>query len=602
MKMCLSLLMARLNCESFHFHPFSDKLQSMIDRTLPNWDLSTIFSSVHGDDFKAALSYVSSLCCSVKNMIKEVRPLGEVIDTYNRLLELYETLGSYASALYTTDTSNSEYVRAIGDVEAYSAEVSECENLFLSFLMERKDEINSPDLKDYVYVLSHMLEDARHKMSIAEESLAADLARSGSSAFSRLFDSMTSSMNDDSRTLTQLRSDAYSPDRNVRKSSYEREKKILHENRAVLAAALNGIKGTCLTIEKRQGWSDPLEHSLFISRLSRKAFDALLEALEKGLPVFRRYFRTKAELLGLDVLEWYDLFVPLELGNEHKEYSFSDARDIIVRCYSAFSPEMGDFAQKAFERRWIDAPAHSGKSGGAYDSAFPLVKESRVFTNFSFDYSSVSTLAHELGHAYHDSLVMSKPSLLASYPMTLAETASIFAEQIVFREILKESDEREAVSIIETFVSDAAQVCVDILSRFYFERSLFEKRREGEVSADELSLLMKDAQDRSYGDAVRDKHELMWAVKSHYYSADFSYYNYPYAFGQLFALSLFNRSCADASFASKYRTLLSITGMCSADDAALSIGCDISDVSFWMEGIELIEKYVERLEDFARKM
>ena len=574
----------------------------MIDRTLPEWDLSTIFSSVDGDDFKTALSSVSSLCSSVRKMIEESRPLGEVIDVYNRLLAVYETLGSYTGALYTTDTSNPEYVRAIGNVEAHSTEVSECENLFLSFLMERKDEINSPELKDYAYVLSHMIEDGRHRMSIAEESLAADLARSGSSAFSRLFDALTSSMNDDGRTLTQLRSDAYSPDRNVRKSSYEREKKILHENRTALAAALNGIKGTCLTIEKRQGWSDPLEHSLFISRLSRKAFDALLEALERGLPVFRRYFRAKAALLGLDVLEWYDLFAPLEAGDEHREYSFADAREIIIRCYSSFSPAMGDFAGKAFERRWIDAPPHSGKSGGAYDSAFPLVKESRVFTNFSFDYSSVSTLAHELGHAYHDSLVMSKPSLLSSYPMTLAETASIFAEQIVFREILKESDEREAVSIIETFVSDAAQVCVDILSRFYFEKSLFEKRREGEVSADELSLLMKDAQDRSYGDAVRGKHELMWAVKSHYYSADFSYYNYPYAFGQLFALSLFSRSCDDAAFASEYEKLLSITGMCSADDAALSIGCDISDVSFWMEGIELIGKYVERLEDFARKM
>ena len=574
----------------------------MIDRTLPEWDLSTIFSSVHGDDFNAALSSVSSLCSSVRKMIEESRPLGEVIDVYNRLLAVYETLGSYTGALYTTDTSNPEYVRAIGNVEAHSTEVSECENLFLSFLMERKDEINSPELKDYAYVLSHMLEDGRHRMSIAEESLAADLARSGSSAFSRLFDALTSSMNDDGRTLTQLRSDAYSPDRNVRKSSYEREKKILHENRTALAAALNGIKGTCLTIEKRQGWSDPLEHSLFISRLSRKAFDALLEALERGLPIFRRYFRAKAALLGLDVLEWYDLFAPLEAGDEHREYSFADAREIIIRCYSSFSPAMGDFAGKAFERRWIDAPPHSGKSGGAYDSAFPLVKESRVFTNFSFDYSSVSTLAHELGHAYHDSLVMSKPSLLSSYPMTLAETASIFAEQIVFREILKESDEREAVSIIETFVSDAAQVCVDILSRFYFEKSLFEKRREGEVSADELSFLMKYAQDRSYGDAVRGKHELMWAVKSHYYSADFSYYNYPYAFGQLFALSLFSRSCSDAAFASEYEKLLSITGMFSADDAALSIGCDISDVSFWMEGIELIGKYVERLEDFARKM
>ncbi len=575
----------------------------MIDRTLPNWNLSTIFSSIDGDDFRTALDSVPYLCRQVETLIERDLSLSEILEPYNRLLAVYETLQAYTSALYTTDTSKSEYIRAVGEVEAYSSVMSECRNIFLSYLKERKSWQDDPCLSDYRYVLSHMAEDAAHKMSIQEESLACDLARSGSSAFSRLFDALTSSMNDEGRTLTQLRSDAYSPDRNVRKSSYEREKRILNENRTALAAALNGIKGTCLTIEKRQGWNDPLDHSLFISRLSRNAFDSLIAALEKGLPVFRRYFKAKAGLLSLEKLEWYDLFAPVNHGGKHKEYSFADAREIVIRCYSSFSPEMGEFARMAFDHNWIDAPAHSGKSGGAYDTAFPLVKESRVFMNFSFDYSSVSTLAHELGHAYHDSLVLSKPPLLASYPMTLAETASIFAEQIVFRELLEECEGKdEAACIIESFVSDAAQVCVDILSRYYFEKSLFEKRKDGEVSADELSFLMKDAQDRSYGDAVGSKHELMWAVKSHYYCADFSYYNYPYAFGQLFALSLFSLSTHDPEFASKYRKLLSMTGMCSADDAALSIGCDIRDISFWMDGINLIEKYVEKLEEFEHEM
>ena len=575
----------------------------MTDRTLPSWDLSPIFSSVEGEDFRSALESIDAFCGSLKAALDAQLPLRDAVDILDSLTATYETLYAYTSALVSTDTLNAAWLKALGDVEAKSVAISEVENLFLQVLRQRRDEIDSPDLKDYSYVLQHMAEDASHRMSLAEETLASDLARSGSSAFSRLFDTMTSSIADDGRTLTELRSDATSPDRALRQSSYEREKRILAQAREPIAAALNGIKGSVLTIEKRQGWASPLEHSAFISCISMEALDALIATLKSSMPVFREYFRTKACLLGLGQLSWCDLFAPVSVPSSvHREYSFEDARALVVDSFTAFSPEMGAFAEKAFREHWIDAEPHKGKVGGAYDTAFPLVRQSRVFTNFAFDYSSVSTLAHELGHAYHDSVVMEKPAMLASYPMTLAETASIFSEQILFQRVLSTASEAEAVPIIESFVSDAAQVCVDILSRFLFESSLFERRKSGELTADELCCLMAEAQEASYGDAVSDKHEYMWAVKSHYYSADFSFYNYPYAFGQLFALSLFARAGKDASFAAKYRAILSASGQYSADDVAMMAGCDIKDEAFWQEGIDLIAGYAGRLRDFAHKM
>lgn len=573
----------------------------MNENSLPVWDLSTIFSSPDGDDFKETLASIGMLCEKMKCQMRDGESLSSLISTYNELISRDETLSAYAEALLSTDTSNELYNRIQCEVEAMGVTVSEVDNLFLVYLRERQAEIASAENAQYRYVLEHMKRDACHRMSLPEETLASDLARSGSSAFARLFEAVTSSINYEGKTLTELRSDATAPERALRKASYEKEKKILQDASLPLSYALNGIKGSCLTIEARQGWKSPLEHSAFISRISMEALDALIRALEENLPVFREYFRIKARLLGLDKLCWYDVCAPVTAGKEEGcHYTFAQARRLVTQSFSAFDKGMGCFADSAFEKGWIDALPRHGKAGGAYDTAFPMVRESRVFTNFTGDYSSVATLAHELGHAFHDSLVMDKPALLSSYPMTLAETASIFSEQLLFQSVLKDASASQSLTVIESFVSDASQVCVDILSRFYFEYSLFEERKKGEVSANRLSLLMKDAQERTYGDAVEDKHELMWAVKSHYYSADFSFYNYPYAFGQLFALSLFSKAQKDSSFKDSYRSLLSVTGCMSADDVALSAGCDIRTVDFWKEGINVIAGYIRRLEDFAR--
>ena len=574
----------------------------MTDNTLPCWDLSPIFSAPDGADFRNCLDSLDSLGEKIFSLIRDKASIKDILPYYNKLSASYETLSAYASAALCADTASALCLKAVTDVESKDSLMTEAENRFLVYLKDNRAQLDDPALEEYRYVLDHMIDDARHKMSLEEEILASDLARTGSNAFERLFDTMTSSTLLDGRTLTDYRSDSASADRKVRESSYRKEKELLRSIQEPVAAALNAIKGTCLTLEERQGWASPVSHSCFISRISEETLQALIGALEKALPMFRSYFRTKARLLKLDRLAWYDISAPVDLGQKPREYSFKEAEEIISGCFDSFCPEMGAFARHAFEHRWIDALPRQGKVGGAFDTAFPLAGESRILSSFTNDWSSVTTLAHELGHAWHDSIVMKEPGLLSVYPMTLAETASIFSEQLLFRHVVSSLPEAEAAGCIEGFLADAAQVCVDILSRYYFEQSVFNERTQGEIPAQRLSQLMLSAQERTYGDAVIDKHELMWAVKGHYYSTSFSFYNYPYAFGQLFALSLFAKGENDPDFADKYNRLLAMTGRCDCQSVAASAGCDITKEEFWLEGIDLIARWAGRLEDFASEM
>lgn len=560
---------------------------------LPHWDLSEIYPSPESGEFKADLKKVYELRDEIMENLEDFS-IKKLIDLLNDAASLCSNLSAYSSALLSTDTSNSTYLKAVGETEDAEIAYEEAYQAFIRSASKRSDEFSSEDLEDYKLFLSEIITLSTHQMSDAEERLASQFLKVSASSWERLQEAITSSASDDGKTLIELRALASHPDREVRKDAYLREKAILKEHETALAYSLNGVKGTTLLLEERRGWRMPLDRSLFLSRISDKALSALISAIEEKIPMFRRYLNVKASLLGLDKLSWYDVIAPV--GRNGRMYSFSEAKDIIISSYSAFSPEMGAFVEGAFDNNWIDAEPRKGKVGGAYDTSFKKAGVSRVLLNYDYTYEGVSTLAHELGHAYHDSVVMDLPMLLSDYPMTLAETASIFGETIVFTEVLKTLSRDERLPVIEQFVSSANQTCLDILSRFYFESSVFERRRDGELSAADFSVLMLSAQERTYGDAVRDKHEYMWAVKSHYYSESFSFYNYPYAFGQLFALALFARKDSVKDFPSEYRALLRRTGIDDAKTVASLAGCDIEDRSFWLSGLTVIEDYVKELE------
>ncbi len=569
----------------------------MSEEKLPKWDLESIYPGVESKEFNSDIDSVYKLSAELKQKSKDKSiPIIELIKLHDSLMALSAEIGTYSYASFSVDTTNPAVLAAYSKVENAEVATRDASTVFEYYLSERESEFDAPELKDYSLFLNEAKISRRHMMSLEEESLAQEMLQVSSSSWEKLHMTITAEIKDGDKTLTQLRGMQSSPDRKVRKDAFEREVKILEKNRTALAAALNGVKGTTLLLEKRRGWKDPLDRSLFYSRITHKTLDALISALEDSREMFRDYLNTKAELLGLDHLDWYDVTAPV--GKVEMSYTWDEAKKLVTKCYTAFSPEVGAFIKNAFDHNWVDPESHDGKIGGAYDISFPLEGESRVMMNWEGSYDSVSTLAHELGHAYHDHVVKDYPMSQKNYPMTLAETASIFGETTIFQEVLKTSSREESLGIIEAFVASSFQVCIDILSRFYFEKYAFEARREGDVTADEFCRLMTKAQDETYGDAVKTKHPYMWAVKGHYYSEGFSFYNYPYAFGQLFALGLYASKDSVEDFPEHYKNVLSMTGRFTAEEIARAAGCDIEDKQFWLKGIKLIATYAEKLKEW----
>lgn len=628
------------------------------------WDLTPIYPAVDSPEFNADLARLKGLLDSFRKSLEgglscsscgcgseHGVSLAGLIDAMNEIGDLSTTLSSYAYCQVSTNTTDKAAVNALNKVEELSMDSAVCNTLFTEYVASHGDEVASycAEHPEYAFVLGEVADEAKHQMPKEMEELAADLMRSGSDSYDRLQEAVSSSacasLDGEDLTVIQLRSLATSADRETRRKAYEAELKVWKEHEISFAYALNGVKGTCLSLEKRRHWNSPIERSMHGARINQKILDALIGTLEKNLPMFRSYLKAKAKLIGVDKLAFYDLFAPV--GDANMSYSLEEARDFVVKQYGLFNPAMGRFAAHAFDNGWIDPLPRAGKTGGAYDIYMPKIKESRVFANFDGTYDGVSTFAHELGHAWHDHIVSTKPSMLASYPMTLAETASIFSEFIVFKGAVEQASGDEKLSIIEQFVQGACQVCVDILCRFYFERELFERRKDGELMPDELCEIMIDCQKKTYGDGLDENllHPYMWAVKGHYYSTGFSFYNYPYAFGQLFALGLYHRSegagascaasgetlssgeaskcgcCCGSSSASnaceasgetskcggerpffeKYNELLSLTGQLPAKDVALTVGIDLEDPAFWQEGMDIIASYVDQLEEMAQK-
>ena len=447
-------------------------------------------------------------------------------------------------------------------------------------------------------------------MERIEESIANDLQRFGGDAWSKLHEQIISNMvdKDTGKTFNQLRNDAYSADRNLRKESYYKEIALLKQNEIAISSALNNIKGATISLNKKRNWGEGFEgainRSLFSSRLSRKSLDALIDAIEDSIPIWQEYLIEKAKSLNLkdekgnfEKCSFYDIFAPLVLQDSNKEkiWTYQQAKEFIIEKFSEFSSHMGDFVKIAFEENWIDAEIRKGKVGGAFCIDFPLQKVSRVLTNFSGSTSDILTLAHELGHAYHHYCIKELDYNLCSYPMTLAETASIFAETMVTNSMLKTASNSEKIKLLEMHLSDSCQTLLDILSRFYFEKSVFEQRENNELGAEDFCRLMNEAQNKTYGDSLTEtKHPYLWAVKTHYYSPNLDFYNFPYAFGQLFALGLYSQYKNNPNgFPLQYQELLKNTGSMTCEEVCKSAGFDITTKDFWLSGVKELKAELE---------
>lgn len=566
---------------------------------------------------------------------------------------LANTLAAYSYSIYSVDTTSKSLLDNLNQVESITDQYQIQLNRFSHTVSKNRGilsefYVNFPQYRKYEFSINEMLEDDIHTLSPELEGIIAKLQQTGGRAWDRLHEQLISNLKDPEtgKLFNELRNDAYSPDARLRKESWQKEIALLKQNEIAFAASLNNLKGETLSLLEERSWNCAIDRALSSSRMKKETLDALIAAIEESLPQWRKYLKAKAEYLknhnatastncGKEKgLAFYDLFAPLDGntasdGNTNtagqtetgcntntsdstnnraaseesllsKNWTFEEARNYIVKEFTSFSPVMGDFARNAFDKNWIDARVHPGKVGGAYCQDFYVQKESRVLSNFTGAFSDIITLAHELGHAFHFFCIKDKDYRNANYPMTLAETASTFAETIVKQDILKTASKEDRIKILELDLQDTCQVLVDILCRFYFERSVFEERQNGELTSEDFCRLMADAQERSYGDGLSaERHEYMWAVKSHYYSVDLDFYNFPYAFGQLFAAGLYSRYKKEGkAFVDIYCNLLSDTGSMSCEDLCFKAGFDITKKDFWKSGIDF---YINEIEQFCKE-
>jgi pepF/M3 family oligoendopeptidase len=587
---------------------------------LPRWDMSVVYPGLDSPEFEGAFRQVVADIEALVELFdahgvggREAVPLDEsmvqafeiVVARYNAVLEAAGTLSAYIHAFVSTDSRDPIAQARRSEFQQHAVRLAQLGTRFTAWIGSLDVEeliARSEVARAHAYTLRRARERAAHLMSPAEEALAAELNVTGGGAWARLYGDFTSQLRvpveikgkRQELPMSVVRNLAYEADREVRQQAYQAELQAWERAALPLAAAMNSIKGEVDTLTRRRRWETPLDAALFDNSIDRQTLDAMMEAAHAAFPDFRRYLKAKARALGLPVLAWYDLFAPV--GQATRRWEFDEAAAFIVEQFAGYSPRLSDFAARAFRERWIDAEPREGKRDGAF-CMWLRRDESRILANYKPTFNGVRTLAHELGHGYHNLNLAGRTMLQRATPMVLAETASIFCETIVRDAALREADRAEQLEILEGTLQGACQVVVDITSRFLFEQAVFAQRRRRELSIQELNELMLDAQRQTYGDGLDQQalHPYMWAAKPHYYSSGRSFYNFPYMFGLLFGLGLYARYLDDPErFRAGYDELLSSTGMASAPDLAARFGIDLRTPAFWHASLDVVRADIDR--------
>ena len=596
--------------------------------TAPHWDLTNVFDGLKSPKFLDAMAQferrVGELAQVFDERAAQVGPdtdtatvaslLDQVLTSFKTLLVENGTLGPYIASFVSTDSHDTLARRLESELAQVSVRLKVLSTRFQALvgsLGSRLDEvlIANNNLASHGFALREMAEQSRYLMSEELEGLAAELSLNSTTLWSNLQGVISSQLTADFEldgavqklplpALVNLHSHT---DEDVRRRAYEAELALLASVREPLASCMNGIKGTANTLNRRRGRADALDEPVDRARIDRETLDAMLMAMADSFPAFRKYWQKKAQRLGKDQLAWWDVWAPApQNGGAKKSYSFEEARGFILKNFGSFSPKLEDLARRAFDERWIDAEQRPGKRGGAFCMKVWGPRESRVLSNFDGTLDQVSTLAHELGHGFHNEchFAAGKTPLQASTPMVLAETASIMCETIVMQAVLAEtSDPAAQLEILETSLIGDSQVIVDIYSRYLFEKEVFERREKSELSADDLCDIMRRAQVATYAEGVDPLylHPYMWTWKPHYYRADMSFYNFPYAFGLLFGTGLYAiyQQRGDA-FVPDYVDLLASTGEARAADLAARFGIDLRGRKFWDDSLAVIRERIDR--------
>ncbi len=578
------------------------------------WDLTPLYKGfddpAYSTDLEALRNAVAefSLIPGLQATMDPKDYLVKALTIEEQVTALGGRLAAYAALRSSTNTRDGEAVSALGKLRQMFSECSAPSASLQSYIGKVEDLesliASHPLLEQYGYLLRMRKLDATYTLEDRVEEVLAKMNLSGGSAWENLQEYLTSTVSATYRgetvNLSTVRNLAYDKDPDVRKDAYDAEIACYDKIKDSVAFSLNSLKTQVNTECDLRNGGSPLDMTLRQSRMERSTLDAMVTAIEEYLPVFWKYLKAKAKALGYEGgLKWWDLFAPM--GENTATYTVEEAKTYLIDHFKGFAPDMAEMITRAFDEAWIDFYPRDGKRGGAFCYNLPYLKQSRVLTNFDGAFGDIVTLAHELGHAYHGQQIEEHAPLNLDYSMPVAETASTFNETVIMNAALDEAtDPKVKMGLLESQLQDTTQIMCDIMSRYWFETSVFEKCKEGFLFSDDLCKLMHEAQLRGYGDGVDPEtlHPYMWVCKGHYYSANLSFYNFPYAFGGLFAAGLYALYLREGeAFLPKYRALLKATTVSSVEDVAKMADIDLSDVNFWRSSLEIFKA---RVEEFIR--
>ncbi|MFT4143404.1 MAG: M3 family oligoendopeptidase [Mobilitalea sp.] len=578
------------------------------------WSLDVLYKGYEDENYikdkellPKLIQEIADFSETLSKEVNEEEALNKAIDYMEQLQLLAHKLGDYIAFLQSVNTSDSQTANEMNNFEKQLSLSTKPIAVLTKFVarIEHPEAYydKNPKLKEYDYLLSELKKEAEHLLSDEVEEVVAKLNISAASAWGNMQSFLTSSLEVEYRdsviTLSEVRNKAYEEDSNVRKDAFVAEVKALEKIKDAISYSLNNIKTQVNTISDLRKYESPLDMTLIKSKMKRETLEALLEAIREYLPAFHRYLKQKAKLLGHEGgLPWYDLFAPM--GESNRTFTTEESKEYLLKHFSKFSKDLADMVEEAYNKEWIDFFPRKGKVGGAYCANMPYVKQSRILTNFTGSLSDVVTLAHELGHAYHGFNIEEHLPLNCDYSMPVAETASTFNEALIMEAAINEAEGKEKAALIESQLQDFTQIICDIYSRYLFETEVFEKSKTGFLFADELKEIMLKSQKAAYGDGLdHDQlHPYMWVLKGHYYSDAVSFYNFPYAFGGLFARGLYEKYKSEGeSFVPKYKELLRSTTIKSVEDTARVADINLEDPQFWRTSLKsvegLIDQYIE---------
>ena len=583
------------------------------------WNLDALYTGFDSPEFIGDCKKLDSKNEEYENFADTLSQSGNIpgilkkyVGLKSEISALTEKLLCYANLSFCADTNNTKANSYIELISIRENRTTLADVKFIKWLASSGFDpktLKGTGLEECIFHFEELITKGRHILDDQTEQIISNLKLVGSSAWMNLHNVLTGSLTgkisivdgrSEVKPISQIRAMAYSESADIRKKAYEAEIRAYKKVEKAVAACINSIKGESIILARMRGYASPLEMVLTKNRMEKSIIDTMFSAIREYLPDFRAYYKKKAKMLGLSgSLPFYDIFAPVT-AKAQSNFTYEEAAKFIVEKFSTFSKKLGDFAKNAFDNNWIDSEIRPGKVGGAFCENLFSISQSRILANFGGSYNDVTTIAHELGHAFHGHCLASNVILNTRYPSPLAETASIFCETIINKAALKEADKETKLSILESEISSAGQVIVDIYSRYLFETALFKAREIAPLSPEQLCEEMTKAQIESYGDGLDENvlHPYLWLIKPHYYNPEWNFYNFPYAFGLLFAKGLYAKYTeTGSSFAEKYEYLLSETGKRSVTDVAKIVDVDLNDINFWKNSLELIKEDISKFLD-----